>query len=77
MDIGPTELLIILLIVILLFGVGRIGKIAGELGQGIRAFREGLQGEGEEKPTGSPATTPTVTTEAKEPEKVENTDLKG
>lgn len=42
---GPTELIIILIIVILLFGVGRIGKIAGELGSGIRAFRKGLQGD--------------------------------
>ena len=41
-DIGPTELLIILLIIILLFGAGRISKIAGELGQGIREFRKGL-----------------------------------
>lgn len=39
---GTTELLILLAIVILLFGVGRIGKIAGELGSGIRSFREGL-----------------------------------
>ena len=49
MDIGPTELIIILVIVLLLFGVGRIGKIAGELGSGIRAFREGLQGDNEKK----------------------------
>jgi len=34
-------------IVILLFGVGRIGKIAGEIGSGIKAFRKGL-GSGEE-----------------------------
>ena len=39
---GSTELIIILIIVILLFGVGRIGKIAGELGSGIKAFREGI-----------------------------------
>jgi sec-independent protein translocase protein TatA len=44
-EVGVPELLIILVIVILLFGVGRIGKIAGELGGGIRAFREGLQGD--------------------------------
>jgi sec-independent protein translocase protein TatA len=49
MDIGPTELIIILIIVILLFGVGRISKIAGELGSGIRAFREGLTSAEEEK----------------------------
>jgi sec-independent protein translocase protein TatA len=45
MRLGPTELIIILVIVILLFGVGRIGKIAGELGSGIRSFREGLQSD--------------------------------
>lgn len=37
--LGQTELLVILLIVVLLFGAGRIGKIAGELGAGIRAFK--------------------------------------
>ncbi|MEJ5314644.1 MULTISPECIES: twin-arginine translocase TatA/TatE family subunit [Anaerolinea] len=41
--LGVPELVLILVIVILLFGVGRIGKIAGELGTGIRAFREGLK----------------------------------
>lgn len=44
-NLGAPELLILLVIVIVLFGVGRIGKIAGELGGGIRAFREGLQGD--------------------------------
>ena len=38
------ELIIILVIVVLLFGVGRIGRIAGELGKGIREFRKGLGG---------------------------------
>ncbi len=41
-QLGPTELIIILVIVILLFGVGRIGKIASEIGSGIREFRRGL-----------------------------------
>ena len=43
---GP-ELLILLVIVVLIFGVGRITKIAGELGGGIRAFRKGLAGDEE------------------------------
>lgn len=47
--LGPTELIIILIIVILLFGVGRIGKIAGELGSGVRAFREGLKSDESEE----------------------------
>lgn len=44
---GTPELIIVLVIVILLFGVGRIGKISKELGSGIRAFRQGLS---EDKP---------------------------
>jgi sec-independent protein translocase protein TatA len=43
--LGPTELIIILLIVIVLFGVGRIGKLAGEVGKGIREFRRNLAGD--------------------------------
>jgi sec-independent protein translocase protein TatA len=42
-----SEWIIILVIVLLLFGPGRIGRIAGELGKGIRSFREGL---GQSKP---------------------------
>lgn len=48
-QLGPLELVIILVIVILLFGVGRIGKIAGELGSGINSFRKGLKGPEDEK----------------------------
>ncbi len=48
-DFGIPELLIILVIVILLFGPGRIGKIAGELGKGIRSFREGIGGKKDEE----------------------------
>ena len=42
---GVPELLLILVIVLVLFGVGRISKVAGELGSGIRAFKEGLQSD--------------------------------
>lgn len=45
MNLGPTELIIILVIVVLLFGVGRLSQIGGELGKGIREFRSGLREE--------------------------------
>ena len=43
--LGPTELIIILVIVLLIFGPGRIAKIAGELGSGIRSFKESVNPE--------------------------------
>ncbi|HKZ83487.1 MAG TPA: twin-arginine translocase TatA/TatE family subunit [Anaerolineae bacterium] len=42
MNLGGAELLIILLIVLLIFGVGRISRVGKELGTGIREFRKGL-----------------------------------
>lgn len=53
LGLGPTELIIILVIVILLFGVGRISRLAGEMGSGMRAFHEGLSND-EEKETSDP-----------------------
>ena len=51
MDIGAPELIIVLIIVLLIFGPGRILKIGRELGEGIRHFRQGLEmpAEGDEK----------------------------
>jgi sec-independent protein translocase protein TatA len=40
---GTTEMLVVLVIVLLLFGVGRISRVGHELGSGIRAFRDGLK----------------------------------
>lgn len=45
--LGWPELLLILAVVLLVFGVGRISKIGSELGKGISAFREGVR-EGQE-----------------------------
>ena len=56
-DFGIPELLIILVIIILLFGPGRIGKVAGELGKGIKSFKDGLQGEKQDEPDAETKTT--------------------
>ena len=49
-SLGPTELVIVLAIVVVLFGASRIGDIGGSIGRGIREFRrEVKEGEPEEK----------------------------
>ncbi|MCS7062335.1 MAG: twin-arginine translocase TatA/TatE family subunit [Anaerolineae bacterium] len=47
--LGPLEIVIILLIIVLLFGVGRIGRIGGELGRGIKEFRKAIQEDSNDK----------------------------
>jgi len=48
---GGMEWVIVLVIVLLLFGPGRIGKIAGELGKSIKAFRDGINGDKQDEQT--------------------------
>jgi sec-independent protein translocase protein TatA len=52
--LGVPELLIILVIVIIFFGVGRISEIGGAMGKGIREFRKASEGGYDEKPAGPP-----------------------
>lgn len=51
---GGSEWIIILVIVVLVFGPGRIGKIAGEIGRSIKSFRDGLGTKEEPKETEDP-----------------------
>ncbi len=47
--LGVPELLIVLVIFLILFGVGRLPEVGKALGQGIREFRQSVQGEKDEK----------------------------
>jgi len=51
---GLPELLIVLVIVIVLFGPGRFGKVLGELGSGIKSFKDNLGGEKKEEEPKTP-----------------------
>ena len=55
--IGPTELIIILVIILIIFGVGRLGEIGGALGKGIREFRRGQSGDADDNGVEAPKRT--------------------
>lgn len=46
--IGPTELILILLIVVILFGARRLPELGKSLGEGIKNFRKSMSGGKEE-----------------------------
>jgi len=50
-NLGPPELIIVLVIVIIVFGVGKLPEVGGALGKAIREFRQSTQGLDEEKKT--------------------------
>jgi len=57
--LGPLELGIILLVVLLLFGASRVGELGGSLGKGIREFRRNIKDDEDEKPAPAAAATAT------------------
>ena len=48
--IGPWEMGLVLAIIMIIFGVGKLPQVGGALGKGLRAFRKGQSGEEEEEP---------------------------
>ncbi len=52
--IGWGELLIVLAIVVLVFGTGKLGRIGGDLGAAIRNFRSAMSDVDGKSPAGSP-----------------------
>ncbi len=50
MPIVPTELIIVLVIVMFLFGVGKLPEVGSALGRGIKEFREATREEGQSSP---------------------------
>ena len=48
LHMGPWEIGLILAIVLIVFGVGKLPQVGGALGKGMRAFRRGQHGEDEE-----------------------------
>ena len=49
MRLGPWEIGLILIIILIVFGVGRLPEVGAALGKGIRSFRKAAKGEDEEE----------------------------
>jgi sec-independent protein translocase protein TatA len=68
--IGPWELVIVLVIVVVIFGAGRLSDVGGALGKSIREFRKATTDESSAPhpvtapPPAAPLTSPTVTPSA-------------
>ena len=51
MNVGPWQLIIVALVVLVLFGRGRISEMMGDFGKGIKSFKKGMT----EEPDSAPA----------------------
>ncbi|MDR7101783.1 twin-arginine translocase TatA/TatE family subunit [Croceicoccus sp. BE223] len=45
MNVGPWQLIIIALVILVLFGRGRISEMMGDFGKGIKSFKQGMNDE--------------------------------
>ena len=43
--VGPWEIALVLVIILIVFGVGKLPQVGGAIGKGLRAFKKGQQGE--------------------------------
>jgi len=55
MSIGAPQILLVILLLILLFGRGRISSLMGEIAKGIKSFQSGLRDEDRDQLDQSPA----------------------
>ena len=50
MSIGVWQVVLVLVIVLIIFGAGKLPKVMGDLAKGVKTFRSGLKEEDEAKP---------------------------
>lgn len=63
MQLGVWQLLLILVVVLIFFGAGKLPRVMGDVGKGMRNLRQGLQGDTEK----DDATTPTSALDHQDP----------
>lgn len=60
---GPTEWIIILAIVLIFFGVGKLPQVLSQMGKGVKAFKDGMKDEEEERRKEIDVTPPKATSQ--------------
>ncbi|MCP5405768.1 MAG: twin-arginine translocase TatA/TatE family subunit [Pseudomonadaceae bacterium] len=46
--LGFTEILVILVLVLILFGAGKLPEVMGDLGKGLKSFKDEMDGKGDD-----------------------------
>ncbi len=49
---GPLEIALVLVVILIVFGVGKLPQVGGAIGKGLRSFRKAQRGEDDEDDTG-------------------------
>ncbi len=47
--VGPWEIALVLVIILIVFGVGKLPQVGGAIGKGLRSFKRGQRGEDEDE----------------------------
>ncbi len=51
MSIGPWQIILILVIVLIIFGAGKLPRVMGDIAKGVKSFKAGLKDEGDDSAT--------------------------
>ena len=62
---GPWEIALILVIILIVFGVGKLPQVGNAIGKGIRSFKKGQAGEEDKEEKKTAAASPKKTTKKK------------
>ncbi len=67
MPIGPTELIIVLVLVMIIFGAGKLPQVLGSLGKGVKEFRDASESRDADSAMNATGTTSTTSTTSAAP----------
>ncbi len=57
MSVGPVQIILILVVIVLLFGRGKISELMGDVAKGIKSFKKGMADDVEEATKEEPSKT--------------------